>query len=385
MTSISELGKKILDTRLNRRQAIGLGAGVGTTAVLEACGFGTPPTPTTKAAEASKPLFLDRVVEVTRVVEKVVEKVVTATAEPAKPTAEATKPVVLAQTQAATGKVELSASQAVSTPVRVVLAGTPEAASMGVKISLMEAKINPAESKGNGQWVLRHPDGDKTEVRQLPEGFTPDRDLVFATDLKPREIKKDLKVYQDWETAINTKRSAGALAGYNYDKNDFCEVPGFDCNVQADMFAWRTFQGQEVRVPGVGILKGGNGRSVVLNVLNLDGSVHAWDSEEHGPVYVKRGFTATGRIFDGEKNVDATEENLSGHWLFRQAQGTPEKSYVGITNSLDNAQEVLLVTVQRKQWGFEVDAQGKETVDAKGNKTKRMQFQLVRAELVKVK
>lgn len=234
--------------------------------------------------------------------------------------------------------------------------------------------IVPAEKRGD-QWVLQHPDGGKTELRTLPEGFTPDRNLYFATDIQPLPVGTDLSIYQDWETALNTKRPEGPLAGYNYDYNDYCPVPGFACNMQADMYAWRTIQGEEVEVPGIGKLVGGPRRSVVLNILNLDGSVHAWDEEKekNGPVEVKHGFTATGRIFNGEKDVDALERSLSGHWLFRQAYGTPEKSYIGITDSPENAQEVLLVSVQRKQWGFNSDG------------IKRMEFQLIRAELVRVK
>lgn len=236
----------------------------------------------------------------------------------------------------------------------------------------VKGALVPAERSGNG-WVLQHPDGDKTEVRQMPDGFTPDRSLTFATDIKSLEIGSDLKIFSDWETALNTKRPGGALAGYNYDYNDFCPTGDFKCNVQGDMFGWRTFQGDFVEVPGIGRLEGGPRRSVVLNVLNLDGSVHAWDNEKNGQVTVKRGFTATGRIFNGEKNVDALERNLSGHWAFRQFFGTPEKSYIGITDNPDNALEVLMVSVQRKQWGNNPDG------------TKRMEFQLIRAEILKAK
>src|SRR3989344_4849687 len=122
MTSIREIGQNISRIRVSRRQAIGMVLGAGALTALEGCGTQSTPVPTSKPVEMPKPLFLDRVVEVTRVV----EKVVIATAEPAKPiapslaeatatakpTAEAAKPVVLAQaSQDATGKVELSASQ----------------------------------------------------------------------------------------------------------------------------------------------------------------------------------------------------------------------------------------------------------------------------------
>lgn len=233
------------------------------------------------------------------------------------------------------------------------------------------ALIVPAEKVGGDRWRLLHPDQDHKVEIALPNGFTPDKNLHIATDISALELGSDFSIYQDWETALNTKREKGALAGYNYDYNDFCQSRDFQCNVQADMYGWRTFQGEWVEVPLIGRLVGGPRRSVVLNVLNLDGSVHAWDAEKSEQTKVKRGFTATGRIFDGEHNVDILERNLSGHWTFRQFSGTPEKSYIGITDSPDNAQEVLLVSVQRKQWGFNAD------------KSKRLEFQLIRAEIVR--
>lgn len=264
----------------------------------------------------------------------------------------------------------------VETPdgLAVVRASLPTLLENGGVVTDAQACVitTPADKSGDA-FVIRHPDEDKTEARVLPAGFAPDKSLHFATDIKPLDIGSDLKPYQDWETALNTKRPAGPLAGYNYDYNDFCQTGDFRCNVQGDMFAWRTFQGEEVEVPGVGRLEGGPRRSVLFNLLNLDGSVHAWDNEKSCQVRVKRGFTATGRIFDGQKNVDVLERNLSGHWLFRQAFGTPENSYTGITDSPDNAKEVLVVSVQRKQWGLNPDG------------SKRMKFQLIRAELVKVK
>lgn len=269
-------------------------------------------------------------------------------------------------------KISASANGGVPEPT-VIPTATAKATATARLIDTQVCDITVPADKSGDAFVLRHPDEDKSEARVLPVGFTPDKSLHFATDIKPLDIGSDLKPYQDWETALNTKRAAGSLAGYNYDYNDFCQTGNFRCNVQGDMFAWRTFQGEEVEVPGVGRLEGGPRRSVVLNVLNLDGSVHAWDNEKSCQVQVKRGFTATGRIFDGQKNVDVLERNLSGHWLFRQAFGTPEKSYIGITDDPDNAREVLLVSVQRKQWGLNPDG------------SKRMEFQLIRAELVKVK
>lgn len=227
-----------------------------------------------------------------------------------------------------------------------------------------------AEKSGN-EWKLKNPDGQEINMT-LPDGFTPDTRLRIPNDLLLNPINQDLSVYGDWEKALNTGRPVeDRLAGYNYDYNDFCPTVDDKCNVQGDMWAWRVFQGQEVEVPGIGKLVGGPRRSVVLLFINLEDSVVAWDEQEGGlgQVKVKRGFTATGRIFDGGK-LASTEENLAGHWLFKQANGDPSKSYIGITDSPDNARETLFVSAVRRQWGNNPDG------------TKRIQFQLMRAELV---
>lgn len=239
--------------------------------------------------------------------------------------------------------------------------------------SAESCNIIDAATKSGDQWVLKHPDEDKTVNMALPVGFTPDKNLHGVTDVKALALDGNWKAYEDWEVALNTKRPGGPLAGFNYDYNDWCPTADFNCNMQADLFAWRTMQGMEVAAPGIGHLVGGHRRSVVLNILNLDGSVFPWDKRENGQVCIVRGFTATGRIFDGEHNIDVLEKNLSSHWLSKQAFGEASKSYLGITGVPDNALETLLVSVQRKQWGSNTDG------------SKRLEFQLIRSELVKLK
>lgn len=223
-------------------------------------------------------------------------------------------------------------------------------------------------------YPIAHPDmdGKMIDVR-VPGGFTPDKRLVVAQSPKALALPADLKQFSDWEVALNTKRKGGALAGYDHQQNDWCPTVDFKCNAQSNMYSWSVYQGMYVELPGIGRLVGGPRRSVVALVLNLDGSVFPWDklNKDYGQTTQVRGFRATGRIFDGEKNVDQLEQGLAGHWLFRQFNGTPEKSYIGITDSPDNAQETLLVSAIRRQWGNNPDG------------SKRMQFQLMRAEVVK--
>lgn len=258
----------------------------------------------------------------------------------------------------ATGDPQPAATSATPTPSEA--AGTPTPDAKG---------FQPAEQNGN-QWVLRNPDGQEGNMA-LPQGFTPDKTLVTGDPkILIGTVNSDLSVYSDWENALNTGRPEGdRLAGYNYDYNDFCPTEDFKCNVQGDMFAWRVFQGQEIEIPGIGKLEGGPRRSVVALFLNATPDVVAWDRDELGQVKVKRGFTGTGRSFDASPyspQFPKEESGLLGHWLFRQAAGTPEKSYIGITDSPENAQETLFVVVVRNQWGEE-------------NGQPRYQFQLLDA------
>lgn len=250
---------------------------------------------------------------------------------------------------------------ALATPTTSEATGTPTPDAKG---------FQPAEQNGN-QWVLRNPDGQEGNMT-LPQGFTPDKTLVSADPkILIGTVNSDLSIYSDWENALNTGRpEEDRLAGYNYDYNDFCQAVNFECNVQGDMFAWRVFQGQEVTIPGIGKLEGGPRRSVVALFLNATPDVVAWDRDELGQVEVKRGFTATGRSFDANpysSKFPQEESGLLGHWLFRQAAGTPEKSYVGITDSPENAKSTLFVVVARNQWGNNQDG------------TPRYQFQLIDA------
>lgn len=235
------------------------------------------------------------------------------------------------------------------------------------------ATITPLKDRDFAQrqgdhWVLQDPDGNPVD-HNFVSGFYPEKDLIVATDVNLHRIDiSHLDKYADWEKALNTGRPVGdRLSGYNYDYNDFCPTEDFECNVQGDMWAWRVFQGQEVQIPELGKLVGSEGKSVVALFINLEPDVVAWDNEELGQVKVKRGFTATGRMFDGDKWIEM-EEQLAGHWLHRQKNGTPEKSYVGITDDPDNAKGALFVTFVYRQWGNNEDG------------TPRRQFQLVRAQ-----
>lgn len=216
--------------------------------------------------------------------------------------------------------------------------------------------FKPAE-KGSDGWSLKNPDSEVLSI-SLPDGFTPDSNLVIQNDLSMNTLG-DLSEYKDWDKDVHE------VAGYNYDENDFSGNADFKENVQGDMYAWRLFQGDRVIVPGIGELNGSEGRSVVVLVLNLQPKVIAWDNENLGQVYDRHGFTATGRIWDGEK-IAETEEKLLGHWLFTQKEGHLGKSYIGVTDDPKNARETLFVTVAYRQWGNNEDGSPRE------------QFQLLR-------
>jgi hypothetical protein len=223
-----------------------------------------------------------------------------------------------------------------------------------------------AAAEGADGWSLKNPDGKEISIN-LPNGFTPDSKLVIQTDLQMNGFK-DFSAYENW----NEVAEKAKIAGYYYGYNDVSQAADFGMNVQGDMFAWRVIQGQEVTVPGIGELKGDDRTSVFVLLLNLQPHVIPWDNDGLGQTRIKRGFTASGRIFDAgtPDRIAKTEEIVAGHYLFRQEAGTPENSYIGITDSPDNAKKTLFVSAAYRQWGNNPDG------------TPREQFQLLRAETV---
>ncbi len=254
-------------------------------------------------------------------------------------------------------------SEAAGTPSSTTTTAVESTSTTSTTIQNKEG-VEVAQKSGD-TWKLKNPDGQEVYL-SLPEGFSPDKDLVIQNDLKMNDINNDLSVYKDWDNVIHK------VAGYNYDENDFSGNVDFLENVQGDMWAWRVIQGEEVEVPGIGHLKGDERTSVVVLVLNLQPRVIAWDKDGLGPVFCKHGFTATGRIWDAgtPEKIAETEELLGGHWLFRQKEGTPEKSYIGVTDDPENAKRTLYVSVAYRQWGNNEDG------------TPREQFQLLNAKLV---
>lgn len=220
----------------------------------------------------------------------------------------------------------------------------------------------------NGQYTLRHPDGYNVQLNAV-EGFTPDERLYVPNDLSPRNFQ-DFGNYADWDNIINNPTHP--IAGYSYDKNDEAESRDFFTNAQLGMFDWRVLQGQEVIIPGIGKLVGSERRSVVALLINAEEDVVAFDEEELGQVKIKRGFTATGPVFnlENKEKIMEAEEVLGGHWIHRQGPENP--SYDGITDHPENAREVLYVAAVYRQWGHNDDG------------SERRQFQLIRSGIFNV-
>jgi len=238
------------------------------------------------------------------------------------------------------------------------------------------AVFQSAVRTAEGKWEITDADGEKKEVA-LPEGFVPDARLRLHTQPDTFQntlfVPKDTAAYADFQKALNTKRTDGTLPLAGYDPSielgDYCSNPPTNqCTAQLNMSSWKVFTGENVDVPGVGLLRGKQNRAVMVLLLNRDRSVHAWDGDS--PVRVEHGFTGGGPLWDGEKNIDKAEQGLLAHYADRLLHGIPGM-YQGACNNPDNCVEVLVVSVQRRQWGNNADG------------SPRRIFELLRAEIIR--
>lgn len=230
------------------------------------------------------------------------------------------------------------------------------------------SRITPAEKK-NGQWILETPDGEERRL-SLPQGFTPDENLRVNEEVRLLPIPKDTSPFADFQKALNTTQPDGTppLAGYLYGYNDWCPVPGNRCERQAPSYAWTVFTGEKAEIPGVGKLEGGPGLAVMVMYLNRDETVRAWD--DPNSIRLVHGFTASGRIWNGQNNIDKLEQGLVTHFADRLFQGDPATGFTGQCDRPDNCLQVLVVSVDRIQWGFNPDG------------SKRFVDRLIRAEIL---
>ncbi|OGH02170.1 MAG: hypothetical protein A2798_03510 [Candidatus Levybacteria bacterium RIFCSPHIGHO2_01_FULL_37_17] len=222
-----------------------------------------------------------------------------------------------------------------------------------------------APREANGNWTITTPDFEDRSVESV-EGFTPDGNLVLAPEWG-EAMPLNPEQFADFQASLNDPDHP--LVGYTYGYNDESGNLDYRRTLQAPMYSWTVLTGEEVCAPGIGHLVGGPGRAVELMIMNIDGSVA--DFGPDNPVTIRHGFFGTGRIWDGENVVEA-ERGISSHYVSRLQEGVTlpgESGFVGQCDLPENCNEVLVVAVVRRQWGFNEDG------------TQRFQYQLLRQEL----
>ena len=232
--------------------------------------------------------------------------------------------------------------------------------------SVQSSLTNPASKDASGNWIVTNPDG-VSETIKVVDGFTPDTKLVLAPEYG-KTLPIEPATFADFQKSLNDPKHP--LVGYTYGENDQSDNLNYKRTLQVPMYSWTVATGLEVDAPGIGHLVGGPGRAVELMIMNIDGSVGAFGSDN--PILIKDGFTGTGRIWDG-KNVIEDERGISSHYVSRLQNGVTlpgESGFIGQCDIATNCNQVLVVSVVRTQWGLNSDG------------SKRFQYQLLREEIV---
>lgn len=246
-------------------------------------------------------------------------------------------------------------------------------------LSKSENRINlPAESNysqevtpGNRIYTLHDPD-QKDVLVDLSKaiGFTPDKNLIISP-LKPKQLGlESAEITRDFQKYLNTSRDGyGPLAGYTDGTNDYNQYKDHQSGPQVPAYSWMVHTGLTVDMPGIGKVEGGQGRAVIVLILNRTDKVYRFPTNS---VTVEAGFQGWGRMWDGSADETVeTEKRLANLYLTSMGEGVPETGFIGQTDQGErNADSATVISVERTQWGNNEDG------------TPRYQFQLLRAETV---
>lgn len=226
-----------------------------------------------------------------------------------------------------------------------------------------------AEKRGSS-WALSTSDEEEV-VKDLSsaEGFTPDATLKVS-DLSAKGLDPVEADAGDFQKYLNTPRGGfGPLAGYTDGTNDYNQYKDHQSGPQVPAFSWEVHTGLFAELPGIGRVEGGEGRAVMVMILNRTERVYRFPTNS---VTVLAGFQGWGRIWNGDAEpVRETERKLVNHYRNRLGTGVPETGFIGQCDQAEeNCDEVTVVSVERLQWGNNEDG------------TPRDQFRLIRAETV---
>jgi hypothetical protein len=231
--------------------------------------------------------------------------------------------------------------------------------------SVQSSLTNPASKDASGNWIVESPDG-VAETISTVDGFTPDTKLVLAPEYG-KTLPIEPSKFADFQKSLNDPKHP--LVGYTYGENDQSDNLNYKRTLQVPMYSWTVATGLEVDAPGIGHLTGGPGTAVELIIMNIDGSIGDFGSDN--PILIKDGFTGTGRIWDGN-NLLPDEQGISSHYVNRLQTGVTgagESGFIGQCDQAANCDKVLVVSVVRRQWGQNPDG------------SKIFQYQLLREEL----
>src|SRR3989344_841238 len=153
---------------------------------------------------------------------------------------------------------------------------------------------NPASKVENGNYELMDSDNGFHEV-DLSEaiGFTPDVDLRLS-DIQPAELNPIPADAVDFQAYLNSERDGfGPLAGFTDGTNDYNQYYNHESGPQLPAYSWMVHTGLMVEIPGIGKVVGGEGRAVMVLILNRTDDVHRFETNS---VKVIAGFQGWGRI-----------------------------------------------------------------------------------------
>lgn len=238
--------------------------------------------------------------------------------------------------------------------------------------SLPVVENNNFAVNNNGKWILQDSDGNNLEVSFNAVGFTPYSDLKVSP-LQEKDLGALPQDAGNFQAYLNEKREGfEPLAGYFYGNNDYNQYGDHKSSPQVPVFSWMVHTGLIVDMPGIGRVEGGNGRAVMVLIINRTERVYMFPDKS---VEVRAGFQGAGKIWNGDENqVVEAEKRLVNHYRHRLGYGVAESGFVGqCDKGVNNCDLVTVVTVERVQWGNNPDG------------TPRDQFRLIRAETVSAK
>lgn len=237
----------------------------------------------------------------------------------------------------------------------------------------LPAESNYSQEVAPGSRVYTLHNSDQEEILvdfSKAIGFTPDKELIISP-LKPKQLGlESADITRDFQKYLNTSRDGyGPLAGYTDGTNDYNQYKDHQSGPQVPAYSWMVHTGLTVDMPGIGKVEGGQGRAVIVLIINRTDKVYRFPTNS---VTVEAGFQGWGRMWDGSANETVeTEKRLANLYLTSMGEGVPETGFIGQTDQgARNADSATVISVERTQWGNNKDG------------TPRYQFQLLRAETV---